>query len=95
MASCDQLFGPRIDSGCRPFDFTLLFEDAILAVLPAAIFLLLLPAPLCLLLRSRIRVKKSALGSWKLVSQAHCGVCSETRNLEPDRYERADETLVE
>ncbi|KAI8304258.1 ABC transporter atnG [Colletotrichum sp. SAR11_59] len=39
----DNRFGPRIAFECRPFDFTLLFEDEIFHVIPAAIFLLLIP----------------------------------------------------
>ncbi|KAF4849717.1 ABC transporter atnG [Colletotrichum siamense] len=42
----DNRFGPRIAFECRPFDFTLLFEDEIFHVLPAAIFLLLIPVRL-------------------------------------------------
>ncbi|KAJ5107116.1 ABC transporter [Penicillium angulare] len=37
----DREFGPRVHSGCRSFDFTLEFEDCILACLPAAVFLAL------------------------------------------------------
>ncbi|KAK3690284.1 ABC transporter [Podospora appendiculata] len=37
----DQSFGPRVDPACRAFDFTLQFEDVVLACLPAAVFLLL------------------------------------------------------
>ncbi len=47
LASCpsgaDDQLGPRVDVSCRPFDFTLLFEDAFLAALPAGVFPLLLP----------------------------------------------------
>jgi ATP-binding cassette, subfamily C (CFTR/MRP), member 1 len=69
MASCDQSFGPRVSSACRSFDFTLLFEDIVLATVPAAALLFLLPAPLYLLLRTGSRVKTSTLGTVKLVSQ--------------------------
>ncbi|KAK3319769.1 ABC transporter [Cercophora scortea] len=45
MASCppgsDRLFGPRVSTDCRAFDFTLQFEDILFACLPAALFLLL------------------------------------------------------
>lgn len=40
----DNKFGPQVAAGCRNFDFTLLFEDSIFILLPAAIFLLLLPS---------------------------------------------------
>ncbi|KAJ6072100.1 hypothetical protein N7499_010114 [Penicillium canescens] len=39
----DNLFGPRVSVHCRDFDFTFLFEDAILILPPAIIFLLLIP----------------------------------------------------
>jgi hypothetical protein len=49
----DDLFGPIIH-GCRSnFDFTLLFEQAILPIPPAALLLLLAPPRLVKLLRSR------------------------------------------
>ena len=40
----DRVFGPRVDPSCRALDFTLLFGDTILTCLPAAVFVLLLPA---------------------------------------------------
>jgi hypothetical protein len=39
----DNMFGPRVDIACRPFDFSLLFEDAIFVATPAAVFLLIFP----------------------------------------------------
>ncbi|KAI0837465.1 P-loop containing nucleoside triphosphate hydrolase protein [Hypoxylon sp. FL0890] len=39
----DDRLGPRVDTACRPFDFTLLFEDAFFSALPAAFMLLLIP----------------------------------------------------
>ncbi|KAJ5935489.1 hypothetical protein N7466_005036 [Penicillium verhagenii] len=45
MLSCspnsDNIFAVRVDSACRAFDFTLLFEDALFSLLPASLFLLL------------------------------------------------------
>lgn len=38
--SADNAFGPLVRSACR-FDFTLLFEETVLRVGPAAVFLLL------------------------------------------------------
>lgn len=63
----DGRFGPRVDTSCRSFYFTLLFEDAFFATLPAAVFLLLLPWRLHLLLNSRIKVVSYKLANWKLV----------------------------
>ncbi|RFU27503.1 hypothetical protein B7463_g8829, partial [Scytalidium lignicola] len=38
----ENTFGPAVDNQCDRFDFTLLFEDTILIIAPAIIFLLLL-----------------------------------------------------
>ncbi|PYH94329.1 hypothetical protein BO71DRAFT_430061 [Aspergillus ellipticus CBS 707.79] len=56
VANSDNHFGPRVDPSCRPFDFTLLFEDAFFAVLPAALLMLLLPARLQLLRRAPVKM---------------------------------------
>lgn len=45
-AGSDDGFGPRVNVACRPFDFTLLFEDAFFIALPAAAMLLILPLQL-------------------------------------------------
>ena len=43
-ASSDDMFGPAVQLGCRDsFDFTLLFEQAILSIVPSALLLLLTP----------------------------------------------------
>lgn len=65
----DNTFGPVINHGCRAaFDFTLLFEQAILSVAPSALFLLLAPCNYVFLLRSPRKVQPSFLGRWKSVS---------------------------
>lgn len=44
MVCEDNSFGPIINHGCRAaFDFTLLFEQTILYVVPSALFLLTAP----------------------------------------------------
>jgi hypothetical protein len=43
LPGSDNLFGPRVSIYCRDFDFTFLFEDAILILPPTIIFLLLIP----------------------------------------------------
>ncbi|TQB72810.1 hypothetical protein MPDQ_006453 [Monascus purpureus] len=65
--SCeDNTFGPVINHGCRAaFDFTLLFEQAILSIAPSALFLLLAPCNYVFLLRSPRKVQPSFLGWWK------------------------------
>ncbi len=71
MGSCpfdaDNQFGPRVNPACRSFDFTLLFEDAIFTALPAALFLLLLPARLRMLREMPAKMDSYRLAVWKLV----------------------------
>ncbi|KAF6834852.1 ABC transporter [Colletotrichum musicola] len=50
-AFSDRSFGPRVDPDCRSFDFTLRFEDIFFACLPSALFILLAPSRIALLLR--------------------------------------------
>lgn len=50
-AFSDRSFGPRVDSDCRSFDFTLRFEDIFFGCLPSALFILLAPSRIGLLLR--------------------------------------------
>ncbi|OOO06299.1 ABC transporter transmembrane region [Aspergillus oryzae] len=51
----DNNFGPAIDPGCRDgFDFTLLFEQAILGLVPAVVFLLVCPLRLQILVKRDI-----------------------------------------
>ncbi|KAI1862215.1 uncharacterized protein JN550_010371 [Neoarthrinium moseri] len=66
----DDSFGPSVQSpDCRGgFDFTILFEESILAILPAACFLLLTPFRALRLLRRRIRVRRNALYVCKLAA---------------------------
>lgn len=63
----DNRFGPQIDISCRVFDFTLLLEDTILVALPAAVFLLLLPARLRTLRKEPVKLQSYKLLTWKLV----------------------------
>lgn len=72
MTACtgaaDAVFGPRVNIACRVFDFTLYFEDAFLACLPAVLFLLISPLELWLLWNETRRVQRSVLLYCKLVS---------------------------
>lgn len=61
MSQCDRVFGPRVSSSCRAFDFTLYFEDVFFAIVPNVAFLLLVPAAVYHLLRSQNVVKRSKL----------------------------------
>lgn len=53
LSGSDGLVGPRVDPSCRSFDFTLLFEDAYLGCLPAAVLLFVLPSHVLWLSRQR------------------------------------------
>jgi ATP-binding cassette subfamily C (CFTR/MRP) protein 1 len=57
--------GPTLPNG---FDFTLLFEDSILSILPSTILLLVLPLRLFALQGKPRKVSKSILHENKLVS---------------------------
>lgn len=63
----DDSFGPAISSNCRSFDFTLLFEQSVLSLLPSAIFLLVVPFRLWYLLRTNVKLLHSRLYLLKLV----------------------------
>jgi len=66
----DDSFGPVLSyaSDCYNFDFTLVFEDAILAIPPAAILIPLAAWRLAHLVKSRTVVKWSSLRFVKIVS---------------------------
>jgi hypothetical protein len=64
----DDLFGPFIQ-GCRSnFDFTLLFEQSILSIPPAALLLVLAPPRLVRLIQSRRKTGPTPIRSIKSVS---------------------------
>ena len=65
----DNSFGPAIDPRCRDgFDFTLLFEQAILGLVPAVAFLLVCPLRLRLLVKRDVRTHPHIMRLAKLVS---------------------------
>lgn len=65
----DNTFGPIVDSGCRDgFDFTLLFEQAILGLVPAVAFLLACPLRLRILVKRDVRTQPHKMRLAKLVS---------------------------
>ena len=65
----DLRFGPRVDSRCRSFDFSLLFEDVVFGTIPSGVFILLAPLGLYLLSKQAIRFShESKLLRAKLVS---------------------------
>ncbi|CAN8102283.1 unnamed protein product [Discula destructiva] len=66
----DDLFGPAVKSAdCRGgFDFTVLFEESILTILPAACFIFLVPFRILRLARRRLRVRRNTLYGVKLAT---------------------------
>lgn len=67
-AGSDRQFGPRVAVNCRNFDFTLLFEDAVLTILPAGVFVILFLARLEILRRNPVKVTSYRLAAYKVVS---------------------------
>ncbi|CRG91304.1 ABC transporter C family member 3 [Talaromyces islandicus] len=61
LLQCDAAFGPRVNPSCRAFDFTLLFEDILLTILPNVVFILLLPVLVYNLFRTPNVARKSGL----------------------------------
>jgi ATP-binding cassette subfamily C (CFTR/MRP) protein 1 len=65
----DNSFGPFIEfPGRVTFDFTLLFEETILSILPSALFLLLIPSRILRLWKTPRKVTGSYLQTVKIVS---------------------------
>jgi ATP-binding cassette subfamily C (CFTR/MRP) protein 1 len=63
----DNQFGPRVNTACRAFDFTLLFENGFFIALPAALFLLLFPLRIRTLWKASGKMSSYKLATWKLV----------------------------
>lgn len=64
----DNVFGPVVPLGCRNgFDFTLLFEQSILGILPAAVFLLASPLRVGYLIKKDARTQRNSPRFVKLV----------------------------
>ncbi|KAJ5727659.1 multidrug resistance-associated protein [Penicillium malachiteum] len=68
--SSDRAFAVRVNSDCRVFDFTLLFEDAIFSVLPASLFLLLVTPQILIWRRENIKLSSYRLAIVKLVTKS-------------------------
>lgn len=68
--TADAAFGPVVDAACRDgFDFTLVFEQSIFVLLPAAMLVLMAPLRLLQLRKSPIKVVDQASRVIKLVSR--------------------------
>ncbi|KAI1263553.1 P-loop containing nucleoside triphosphate hydrolase protein [Xylariaceae sp. FL1019] len=65
----DETLGPIVTTDCqRDFDFTVQFEEVVLAILPTALFLLLTPFRVFRLLRRKLRVGRNSLYIAKLIT---------------------------
>ena len=64
----ESVFGPQVAEECRGgFDFTLLFEELILAIVPLAIVCCFMPFRIWRLLRESEKARISSIHHWKLV----------------------------
>lgn len=64
----DNAFGPAVNASCRDgFDFTLLFEQSILGILPAVVFLVAFPEALYRLTKRRPRTEHNLVRVLKIV----------------------------
>ncbi|KAK1504420.1 uncharacterized protein CCOS01_16872 [Colletotrichum costaricense] len=71
MSGGDDYFGPQVRGY---FDFTVLFEQSILSILPSALFILLVPVRISSLLRNGIRVRSGKL-LWLKLSAVTAFLC--------------------
>lgn len=68
--TADAAFGPVVDAACRDgFDFTLVFEQSVFVLLPAAMLVLMAPLRFLQLRKSPIKVAGYASRMIKLVSR--------------------------
>ncbi|MCJ1311900.1 hypothetical protein MMC25_005573 [Agyrium rufum] len=72
----DRHFGPAVGAQCRNgFDFTLLFEQTILSILPSVILLVLTVPRFSALLRASVKTWPDSMGSAKMVTaMAYAGI---------------------
>lgn len=63
----DQAFGPLITRACRAFDFTLMFEQTILSIVPSSIFLVSSLWRMYRLNGSALKVAPNYVGAFKAV----------------------------
>ncbi|GLB07149.1 hypothetical protein AtubIFM57258_002472 [Aspergillus tubingensis] len=80
LPDSDNVFGPCINPNCRPFDFTLLFEDGFFGLLPAALFLVLVPQRLHFLRTAQVKLGLFRLAMAKLALLAVLLVLTGIRN---------------
>ena len=93
MVSCKQIdatFGPYAGDCRGGFDFTLLFEESILSILPLGLLLIIVPFRVSYLFRRTIKVDPSSWLASKLVGspiQHHISSCTERGSI-PETYLR-------
>jgi hypothetical protein len=63
----DNAFGPQVDPCLRSFDFTLLFEETVLTILPLGLVLLAAACRLIVLSKRRRKARLGVLSTLKLV----------------------------
>lgn len=81
--AADNVFGPAVGAGCRDgFDFTLLFEQSMLSILPASIILIASPFRIRYLLKRGIRTRYNPIRISKLVSSLQ-NICISLRKAKP------------
>lgn len=69
--AADNVLGPAVGAGCRDgFDFTLLFEESMLSILPATILLIASPFRIKYLLSKDIRTRYNPVRVGKVVSSS-------------------------
>ncbi|KAJ5712805.1 ABC transporter integral membrane type 1 [Penicillium malachiteum] len=73
--TADTVFGPRVSTACRSFDFTLYLEDIFFTCLPAACLILLAPVELWLLRKTPRLVQRSLLLKCKLAALGALFAC--------------------
>lgn len=66
--AADERFGPSVSSCRREFDFTILFEEIVLVIVPSCTFVVLAAILLLFSRRRRLVVRRGQLHAFKLVS---------------------------
>lgn len=67
--AAEKLFGPQVVGCLGGFDFTLLFEETVLSILPMSVVLLFLPVRIVHLFKSERKVYEGLLHNLKLVRE--------------------------
>jgi hypothetical protein len=87
-------FGPVVDDCAHQFDFTLLFEESIMAILPSAFLLLLTPIRLATLSRKQRIVGGNALRIAKIVRESQVNLCTGVDEIQSANAVHLDRDLA-